>query len=341
MPNSTAGNATTSDSFLKVLLQTPVFDAESAQLKTYCATYDPRPLSPAQMTMESCTDGSATDEHKSQVFAYEPDTGFVRPVWSEDEETGDTSADDTADDPPDSDANLDDPSGTPSGDSDLSPSAGANSTSTDVSALDDDVSGVTSFDQEALDAEYGKSTLPPMRFAHSFAAEGARNVTLMFTPIAPEVFSHSPAEKVAQPSDSAASGGNPTTAISTPWSITTDSQDTASTTMTMSSQGAMNLAQTAVTSSTSTSSDASPTSFDQATYSSSSSSTTMMTASALEVKVYNPYATDVASDSSTSAISISSSAVATDSTSSASSSMATLSSFKSWIVKERAFSDLD
>ena len=327
--SATIGNLTTPNSFIKVLLQMPVFDADSAQLKSYCATFDPRPSNPAQMTVESCMDGASPDEHKSQVFAFEPGTGVIRPVWSEEFSSNSTSAG-SVDTPSADGADDDGPAEVPPDESSQvgGTSSGNNSSTTTSSmANNNGSSDVTSssFDQEALNEEYGEDTRPALRFAHSFSVEKAQNVTLVFSPAAPEVFPHSTA------SDSATASGASSTATGSP-AFTTNAlgvaQQTASTT-----SGAL-----------SSSSSSRPTAADRAMATTTSSSTSTPTPTELEVKVYNPYASDASSPSASASGSSSGAGGASSTVSEESSAQAfgaQGSPFAAWRVAKRMLEDLD
>lgn len=198
-------------SFVKVLLQTPIFDAASAELKPYCATFDPRPMSAAPMTVEQCRDAASSDLHKSQVFAYEPTTGYLHPMWysgQDDGISGDSDSEPTAPSVPDgappapssAPAAPASPPAVPSlpvGPADDPPSPPVSSST----SVPEGVPAVTSFEQEALEVEFGDSTHAPVRAPEIFAAEAlqnAKNVTLRFSPITPEVLPNSGVGKVAE-----------------------------------------------------------------------------------------------------------------------------------------------
>ncbi|KAI0079113.1 hypothetical protein K474DRAFT_1696665 [Panus rudis PR-1116 ss-1] len=190
--NSAVGTASvesTGEPFVKVLLQIPMFDAESASMQSMCATFNSKPESPSPLSMEKCMqNGTQSDGNKSQVFAYEPDTGAVRPMWfeGEDDGMGDVEGDDDVDD---SNDNLED------NDNETfdSPVDGGNSTS--IAPQDpttpptSKTASVTNFGNEMQDTGNGDSTPP---FGHLFATAGdsyatAHNVTLMFSPAAPMI----------------------------------------------------------------------------------------------------------------------------------------------------------
>ncbi|CAL1714496.1 unnamed protein product [Somion occarium] len=144
--NSTSSaNSTTADTYRKVAITIPLFDAENAVMESYCATFDPKPPAPAPLTVERCTNGTQNDEHKSQVFAFEPSTGIIRPMWFEGEDDG------TEDD--DTDSLEDKEAGTP-----VAPEDGSNN-STSVAPQDpgtpstDKTANVTSIDSRMVDEE--------------------------------------------------------------------------------------------------------------------------------------------------------------------------------------------
>jgi hypothetical protein len=79
---SNSSNSTLSSNEMLVTLSLPMFVPTSASTELYCATFDPEPAAPASLTVQKCTGGQA-DEHSSQLFAYNSDTGVVRPMWSQ------------------------------------------------------------------------------------------------------------------------------------------------------------------------------------------------------------------------------------------------------------------
>ncbi|KAI1790244.1 hypothetical protein LXA43DRAFT_1062230 [Ganoderma leucocontextum] len=301
------------------------FRQGSAKLESYCATFDPRPPSPAPMTVERCmANPSSSDLHKSQVFAYEPYTGIIRPMWYEDEDDG-TSSDDPAPSAPSA------PNGAPSAPSDPpsapggppaapSPPAGTSSgppsppvnSSTPVS---NNVPAVTSFEQEALEGEFGDSTHSPMSVPKMFAAEAlqnARNVTLKFAPTTPEVLPNAPVGKVAERPVVTLSLNPPETMSPATGSAATDSGSLSATRSTSSSSAVDSAAPTASTTADASATDpgassavteqASATPSDAGSGDSSSTMTVkdlLMAATpsqTLEVKVYNVDASDTAAD---------------------------------------------
>ncbi|KAI0630908.1 hypothetical protein C8Q77DRAFT_1219702 [Trametes polyzona] len=298
-------------SFIKVALQIP----------SYCATFDPQ-----------CIPGYSNDDHKSQVFAYEPSTGAIRPMWYEgqDDESGDGGEDAGS-------AGAVNPADVEDDDDELD---GVGATTVDpTTPASSKFVNVTSFEQEALDQQYGDATRPPARLAEaqSFAATetppGGQAVTLVFSPAAPE--------KVAVPqssSETLASSATPdsditgTSAVSTATmssmaalEVTQTSSDTA----TSSSTGSLSATSSAAASVTSTSPDA-VTSSAVATTSASSSASP-----ALEVKVFNPYA------QSTSSNGAASSATASESASSATMTPVSTAPYE-WMFKQStSLADLD
>ncbi|KAI0642028.1 hypothetical protein C8Q79DRAFT_268652 [Trametes meyenii] len=346
--NSTSTNAVTKESFVKVLLKTPVFDPASASLKPYCATFDPYPAAPAPMTMESCNDsGSPDDEHKSQVFAYDPTTGAIRPMWfqGEDDGTGGgggTGGDDssTATAPTGNSSGEDSGSGVGEGqgqgidygDDDnnggasTSPPGGTNSTGIDpTTPASDKAASVTSFEDETLNQQFGDATRPPARMAFTkvFAEEApsnATNVTLLFVAAAPEVVSAiPPAAKVAEQS----SNTNSATSLADP-------NSTGALTVSTTSTAAL-----VMSSSTSSAADSSGASVGNSAASSPSATT-----AALEVKVYNPYTEDASSDAATAT-----SGTTTTPSSTGHSMASTMTPVSTapyeWMFKQRALADLE
>ncbi|KAM5534494.1 hypothetical protein V8D89_011826 [Ganoderma adspersum] len=199
-------------SFVKVFLQMPIFDAASAQLKPYCATFDPRPLSAAPMTVEKCMDAASSAFHKSQVFAYEPNSGYLHPMWYSGQDDGLSNDDSESTAPPAPDSAPSAPSSAPATAAPASPPAApsppvgpaGDTPSPPVNSstsVPDGVPAVTSFEQEALEVEFGDSTHAPVRASEIFAAEAlqnAKNVTLRFAPTTPEVLPNSGVGKVAE-----------------------------------------------------------------------------------------------------------------------------------------------
>ncbi|KAH9940762.1 uncharacterized protein BXZ73DRAFT_75309 [Epithele typhae] len=179
-------------SFIKVLLQMPVFDDESAELKAFCATFDPSPSTPSAMTVEPCMDDptGTRGAHKSQIFAFEPESHVIRPLLLD----GDTPEDDSA-----PNANGDaqaqqtssskdpaDPEGDDtSDDNEAAPSSqDGPMDDEDPSSMDENI-GASSFRDEMLD---GMSEKTPMdSAAMDNDNDDARPVMLVFTPVAPEV----------------------------------------------------------------------------------------------------------------------------------------------------------
>ncbi|KAI0358191.1 hypothetical protein OH77DRAFT_1250871 [Trametes cingulata] len=336
--NSTSPASSTPASFIRVALQMPVFDAASAQLMPYCATFDPRPAAPAAMTVEACMGSSSTDEHKSQVFAYEPGTGVIRPMWYEGEDDGtDDNSTGSADDPSDDEDSDDDEGGT-----DESPAT--NTTTVDpMTPTSDKVASVTSFEQEALDNQYGDATRPPARMASvkQFSAEvlsTAQNVTLVFSPAAPEVPPLAPPAKVAIPaSDSASASATTTDATATATASSAISSDVP---VSLTSSAAALEAVSTTSSADSTSDSASaPTSSASSTSCTGTDSTATTSATglpALEVKVFNPYAESLSSSAA------SLSATTSMTSSSPTSTMTPVSTAPyEWMFKQGSLTDLN
>ena len=82
-----------------VSLQVPVFEPSSASITPFCATFDPDPPAPAPLTAEACdTEPVSESQHKSQLFAYNPMTGALRPMWLNGQDNGtDTGGDASSD----------------------------------------------------------------------------------------------------------------------------------------------------------------------------------------------------------------------------------------------------
>jgi hypothetical protein len=80
-----ASSYDTSDSALSsdevpVTLLVEMFDATSASIVPYCATFDPDPPAPAPLTAEKCT-ADPVSKQQSQLFGFNRATGVVRPMW--------------------------------------------------------------------------------------------------------------------------------------------------------------------------------------------------------------------------------------------------------------------
>jgi len=65
-----------------VTLRVEMFNVTSASVVSCCATFDPAPSAPAPLTVEECRN-DPVGEHKSQLFAFHPDSRIVRPMWFE------------------------------------------------------------------------------------------------------------------------------------------------------------------------------------------------------------------------------------------------------------------
>ena len=72
---------------IPVTFQMPMFDMTSASTVPYCATYDPAPPAPAPLITARCTE-NPVGQSQSQLFAFEPTTGAVRPVWFNSQDSG-------------------------------------------------------------------------------------------------------------------------------------------------------------------------------------------------------------------------------------------------------------
>lgn len=73
-------DSTVSPDEMGVTLLVEMFDATSASVVPYCATFDPDPPRAAPLTAEECTD-DPVGERQSQLFAFNRATGVVRPMW--------------------------------------------------------------------------------------------------------------------------------------------------------------------------------------------------------------------------------------------------------------------
>lgn len=290
--NTTASNSTAADglspaSFVKVLLQLPVFDPEHAMMKAYCATFDPNPPAPSPLMVEMCMNDTQGDEHKSQVFAYEPDTGVIRPMWfnGEDDGTDDSDPADSSDDP----------------------TSSSNSTTVDpTTPSSDKVVNVTSLDEMALDKQFGDATRPPLHagLAKEFDADPgfARNVTLVFTPAAPEIMPQKTVDNDSDSdstSDADTSTSSSATATVSASATSSDSVSAASDMATATATSSSTDLETASASATPLAAKFESTTVTTTSDSATASATSSATSASLAVEVYNPGASSSASTDST------------------------------------------
>ncbi|KIP07448.1 hypothetical protein PHLGIDRAFT_127644 [Phlebiopsis gigantea 11061_1 CR5-6] len=312
--NSTSSSTSTPPQYKKVALKIPLFDAESATMRAFCATFDPQPSAPSPLTVESCANGPLDDKHKSQVFAFDPSTGAIQPMWYEGGE-GDGYTGDDGDDQDDTGDNTD----TPPVDDSPTP---ANVTST--AAVDSTVARIASLSDKLMDND---STIRPptpnvAANAHAFAAGqyvSAQNVTLMFAPLTPELSSHAASEERMAGSSSSPSSTSTTGSASA--TVTNASPDPVSTTITFSSASA-----TSMTSPTDTSSSMSTAGISTASvaFAPASATSTSSSASATDSSTA-PSGSSPATDSLTATSSASATSTTDSTTSSATSSDASAS----------------
>lgn len=165
--------------FIKVTLQMPMFDVDTAQMNPYCATYNAASNAPAPLTMEACMasheDGDQSGAHKSQLFAYEAGTGIVRPMWY--------ASDDDSDDTTPGDAY-----GSQNG-TYTNTTMSANATST-ISPTSTTTSSALGAGKDAINptstaAVQNLKSYEPFTRVPSLAS--AQNITLLFVPATPEV----------------------------------------------------------------------------------------------------------------------------------------------------------
>ncbi|RXK37456.1 hypothetical protein M231_05279 [Tremella mesenterica] len=79
-PTTSSLQSTDNNGPIQVNLKVPIFVAETAEVESYCATFDPLPKSAKPLTVQPCvTEG---DSHTSQVFLYDPSTGVIHPDWT-------------------------------------------------------------------------------------------------------------------------------------------------------------------------------------------------------------------------------------------------------------------
>jgi hypothetical protein len=146
---------------MQVILQLPVFNESSATMVPYCATYDPNPPAAKPLTVDPCMQNN--QEHKSQRFNYNSNTGVITPMWFQGEQDGKT------------DTQSSDPA---------TPNAAGIASITDVDSNNSTAEGGT---------DEG-TTIPTDPFTNNtIASRGApatsspQNVTLQFIPSAPAV----------------------------------------------------------------------------------------------------------------------------------------------------------
>lgn len=155
--NSTPTPPTGDD--IKVTLQVPVFNPDKASMTPFCATYDTKPSAPAPLNMLECFAASIGEDGKSQTFAYNPDTGVVKPMWILADET-------------------------PSTDNTTSIAESSNSTNSANSTMPMSVNTTSSLAAhfKALD-----SIKDAVSSNNTSTPASPQNVTLVFTPVAPAV----------------------------------------------------------------------------------------------------------------------------------------------------------
>ncbi|KAI0343329.1 hypothetical protein BDW22DRAFT_1428736 [Trametopsis cervina] len=171
----------------KVALQIPVFDPQQAKLIPFCATFDPKPSAPSTMTMQDCSEGAMEEDHQSQVFAYDPSTGIIQPMWFKGEDDGMSGADDGSDSNSagaadesndDTVSSPVDASSAPADTGDVDPSTDVGAAVTRLSNLNRQLVG------DASNAANFAAT-KPVSFAEDSGSYNAQNVTLRFTPSVP------------------------------------------------------------------------------------------------------------------------------------------------------------
>ena len=184
----------------------------------YCATYDPNPPEAEPLTMQDCMGdnssgpGTNRNEHKSQMFSYNQESGIIRPMWY----GGDSKAD-TADlDGSEGNMSSTAPASSPSSLSAIDGLSAAIPTSTLAAAEMTTPAPMASSSVSASVAEVSTDSLSPSPRTAAPAGQtasvssrdsssSAQNVTLVFVPIS-DVPSAAGSEDVlttASPSSSA------------------------------------------------------------------------------------------------------------------------------------------
>lgn len=230
----------------------------------FCATFDPNPPKPAPLTAEQCTNG-AHSAHKSQIFAYYPESGAIRPMWYDGEETDDDDEDPTPDD-------------------DGSGYDGVNNSTTSDqdpgTPTSSKVVGVTSL---------ATNTRPPALLKSFIAESNPQNVTLVFQPILGGN-STSPSSNSTAPATNSTSSSTTLTPSPTPSPSTFAAAQIASVSV-------------AIPGSPTTSASSSTSSVLSSTSSGSSMPAPSPTSGVVDIEVFNPYAVESsATTNSTSSI---------------------------------------
>lgn len=220
----------------------------------YCATYDPNPPEAEPLTMQPCmtvADESDDeqrakdveagkdrdpDNHKSQTFSFDPDSGVIRPMWFAGEHDGKTDsahAEDVPEDATSSSVSSTSPSSTAAGPEEslssvVSSAAAAEDTSTPTSAV---------LSPSSRSASAPSPT--PTSTITTRDASSAQNVTLVFVPsskpsaAAANAVDDAPQSSILAsvplPSASSAPGDNDTTSASPSQTASAASDDSEAT----------------------------------------------------------------------------------------------------------------
>ncbi|KAI0684200.1 hypothetical protein BC835DRAFT_1422461 [Cytidiella melzeri] len=327
--NSTLPSNSTAP-FKKVALQIPVFDPDEAILKAFCATFDPQPSAPSPLTVESCNEGVLREDHKSQVFSYDPTTGVIQPMWfnGEDDGAGD-------DDNGEADGNEDSNSGSaatsPTVASAANVASGGADASADVGAA---VARLHSLNRELIGDAAGARNFAAVK-PQSFAADSynAQNVTLKFTPAAPVLL---PADAQAEQQEvdssvASSSSGVPTTSstFSSTTATASGSGSVSGTTSSSAGSSAISTSSTSIESMTQ-SVAFSPAAASELATSTDSSSTSSMTStsvvSTMQSVAFSPAAASAMPSGSSSNVASTSSSLSASASISASGMMSSRSS---------------
>ncbi|KAG8221094.1 hypothetical protein J3R82DRAFT_2614 [Butyriboletus roseoflavus] len=236
----TAGNSSK-----HVTLATEVFDAGSADMVMYCATYDPDPAATSALLMTPCTgaiqsassapdpcaddgnDASSSNPQESQIFSYDPSSGQIEPI------------------------------------STTTSSSGAGNDSTDLTSCTDarvrrDNSNSTT-SGSVTPSSTSTSTAPT-----NSASQQARNVTLVYVAAVPEVPAPSPSSSNTTNTTQASIGQAAalTTTITTTVVVATTASESSSRTVTP-AQAAVSVSVSSIPSQSTTT--AAPSAFTTAT----------------------------------------------------------------------------
>ncbi|KAJ3523356.1 hypothetical protein NMY22_g11473 [Coprinellus aureogranulatus] len=213
----------------------------------YCATYDPNPPEAEPLTMQRCmtvaddsdyleaakdvdaAKDTDPDNHKSQTFSFNPDSGVIRPMWFAGEDDGKTDSASVASDdttPPSV------PSASPS------TTAGQSSLpSVSSSAVVAEDTSTPSSSVPSASSQSASAPLPTSTSTITARDSGAQNVTLVFVPSsnpsAESVGDAAPSSVLPVPIPSGSSASTSASPSQTASAASDDSETTATMTTTV------------------------------------------------------------------------------------------------------------